>query len=123
MDVRKDSPGIRSANAAYIEKLLELILPPLRLAARGEGYAIAVHGSLARDIDLVAIPRTETARAPDLLIETMRGIIAGITGSCHKSSEVTEKPHGRKAWMLIHGGFHAEIDISVMPLRPDMEKK
>lgn len=32
------------------------ILPRLRVVAKGHGYALAVHGSLTRDFDLVAIP-------------------------------------------------------------------
>jgi hypothetical protein len=121
IDLRRECPGIRAANAAYITKLTELILPPIRMAARDMGYAIAVHGSMARDIDLVAIPWTETAQGAELLVETIRGIVCGVFGSCYKSEVATKKPHGRLAWTLIHGGFHAEIDLSIMPIVPKPE--
>jgi len=33
------------------------------------GYALAVHGSLARDFDLVAIPWAETVSAPEVVLD------------------------------------------------------
>lgn len=116
MDSRKECPTLRRANKAWIAEFIEEILPPIRLAARGLGYAITVHGSLSRDIDLVAIPWTESAHEPELLIQHIRGIIAGIAGRCCVTpNSPTEKPHGRKAYTFIHMG-EAEIDLSVMPL-------
>lgn len=115
-DPRKDSEGLRRAQKAYITAILEEILPPIRSAARGEGYAIAVHGTLARDIDLVAIPWTDAARDPDLLVQAIRGILAGIFGACYVSAEGTEKPHGRRCRMFHSHTMTAEIDLSVMPL-------
>ncbi|MBX4388511.1 hypothetical protein K4H03_20680 [Mycobacterium tuberculosis] len=114
-DPRKCSEGLRRAQRAYIEAILDEILPPLRRAAEAEGYAIAVHGSLARDIDLVAIPWTENARAPDLLVRHIQGILAGIFGACYISEGWTLKPHGRIAKTLHSHTMTAEIDLSVMP--------
>lgn len=114
-DPRKESDAIRSAQQAYISAILDHILPPLRRAAKAEGYAIAVHGSLARDVDLVAIPWADHARSPELLIGTVRGILAGIFGACYVSAEATEKPHGRKAWTFHSHTMTAEVDFSVMP--------
>lgn len=116
LEPQKDSSVLRSAQRAFIQQFLAEILPPIRLAAKGEGYAIAVHGSLERDIDLVAIPWTEGAREPGLLLQHIRGILAGATGRCYFSAEPTAKPHGRRAWSFHHGGFHADIDLSVTPL-------
>jgi hypothetical protein len=39
----------------------ELLIEPLRAVARSLGYALTVHGSLVRDIDLVAVPWTSDA--------------------------------------------------------------
>lgn len=114
-DPRKDSPALRRATRAYIDAILEEILPPLRRAAMAEGYAITVHGSLARDIDLLAVPWVDHARAPDLLITHVRGILAGIFGACYVSAEPTAKPHGRLAWTFHSHTMTAEIDFSVMP--------
>lgn len=112
---RKDSPALRRATRAYVEQLLEDLLPPLRLAARGCGYAIAVHGSLARDIDLVAIPWTAGAYTPDKLVERLLGVVAGVLGRAVAPGEWSDKPHGRKALTIITSG-PAEIDLSIMPL-------
>lgn len=74
------------------------------------GYAIAVHGSLDRDIDLVACPWTADAvDVWELLgaITSRRGLV--ITG-------VTKKPHGRIGFTL-EGRGAKTIDLSVMPLR------
>jgi hypothetical protein len=39
----------------------ELLIGPLREVARSKGYVLAVHGTLIRDIDLVACPWIENA--------------------------------------------------------------
>ena len=39
----------------------DILIPALCEVERRNGYAIAVHDSLERDIDLVAIPWTETS--------------------------------------------------------------
>jgi hypothetical protein len=43
-----------------------------RVVARSKGYALAVHGSLARDIDLVAVPWVEEAASAAELAEAVR---------------------------------------------------
>lgn len=53
--------------------LLDLILPPARIAAKKVGYAITVHGSLNRDIDLVAVPWREGAVGIDGLSKAVSG--------------------------------------------------
>ena|ERR1044071_8613234 len=114
--MRNDSPALREATKAFCTSLLSQIIDPMRLAARHHGYAIAVHGSLARDIDLIACPwREHNVSPPDELVKALCGAIGGITGSCLRQSEKTDKPHGRIAYTLIHGGFIGEIDLSVMP--------
>jgi hypothetical protein len=100
--------------------LLDLILPPARIAAKKVGYAITVHGSLNRDIDLVAVPWREGAVGIDGLSKAVSGAIAGVTGSCLEHDEWTDKPHGRKARTLLVycGQTHMDVDLSVMPTRP-----
>jgi hypothetical protein len=113
-DVRTDAPGERRAQRAYVDALLANLLPPMRLAARGCGYAIAVHGSLCRDIDLVAIPWAENADDEKMLVDRLLGVIAGVLGRA-TAQEWSDKPHGRKAVLIYHAGHGAEIDLSVMP--------
>lgn len=66
----------------------------LREVARAKGYALAVHGSMATDLDLIAAPWTDEAvGAHDLAIA-----IATAVG-CPLSAP-TEKPHGRLSWSI-----------------------
>lgn len=98
--------------------LLDLILEPMRSAAKNQGYAIAVHGSLNRDIDLVAIPWREGAMDADSLVDVICGAVTGAVGSCLKHGEEwTPKPHGRQARTLLVyvGQNHMQLDLSVMP--------
>lgn len=104
---------------AYNRALIGLILEPMRRAAKDCGYAITVHGSLDRDIDLVAVPWAEYNVADkDTLVLTLCGAIAGVVGRCNRSRDWTEKPHGRWAKILLVwcGQNTADLDLSVMPL-------
>lgn len=104
---------------AYNRALLNLILPPMRTAAKDAGYAIAVHGSLNRDIDLVAIPwREHNVWSMDSLLDALVGAMRGAIGRAHCHEKTwTEKPHGRRAKILLAwvGENSANIDLSVMP--------
>jgi hypothetical protein len=117
-DDRKDCPAIRRATKAFIEAFLAEVLPGLQLAARGCGYALTVHGSLARDIDLVAIPWTENADTAPLLVQRLCGALSASTGRAlqMREDDWTEKPHGRRAVTIILPGMCPEIDLSVMPI-------
>lgn len=103
---------------AYNRALLDLILPAMRRAAKDCGYAIAVHGSLNRDIDLVAIPwREHGVEGKDNLAQRIVGAVGGVTGRCHRRQEWTPKPHGRFALTILVwcGETTGQLDLSVMP--------
>jgi hypothetical protein len=107
--------------AAYNRALLDLILPPMQRVARGVGYALTIHGSLCRDIDLVAIPWVEHGVADrEELLTVLAGAIGGITGRCHRKKEWSEKPHGRSATTILAwcGETTANIDLSVISTVP-----
>lgn len=79
------------------EELIHII----REIARKHGWAIGVHGSLVRDIDLIAVPWTETASGAWDLFEEIRDTI----GAEHSSAQGDlRKPHGRQALMIIPKG-------------------
>lgn len=112
-------PAIREATGAFNRALLDAFLPAVREAARFKGYAVAVHGSLKRDIDLIAVAWTDQACEPDELITQVCGAIGGILGNCIQLTKPpTQKPHGRVAATLVHPGFAGEIDLSVIPPKP-----
>lgn len=94
--------------------------------AKDHGYALAVHGSVHRDLDLVAVPWIEEASEPDELIRAFK--LATRTVVTHEDFDhippefhPSQKPHGRVAYSLhvtnsgMYGGY---LDISVMPKRP-----
>lgn len=83
-------------------------------AARNQGYAVAVHGSRVRDLDLVAVPWRETAIDADSIADI---IAHAIPGEVQGKSE--PKPYGRVAYVIIpkwrHGFDMWYIDLSVIP--------
>lgn len=104
---------------AYNRALLDLILPPMRRVAKEAGYAITVHGSLNRDIDLVAVAWAEhNVWSIDKLIEALVGAVRAVTGRafCH-DKEWTVKPYGRRAKIILAwcGENTASLDLSIMP--------
>lgn len=82
--------------------------------ARDCGYALCLHGSMQRDLDLVAIAWTDEAIPAqglvDRLMEQHRLVqsISFVQGA--------PKPHGRVATVLMLSG-HYYIDLSIMPPR------
>jgi hypothetical protein len=119
----RDCPALRRAKAAYIEVLLKEMLPLMRMAARGLGYAITVHGSLCRDVDLVAIPWVEHPGKPEELVTRLTGVISAFAGRAVVNGDLTDKPHGRKALTIITAG-DTYIDLSIMPcVEPKTKEK
>lgn len=96
------------------------ILPRIRKAGKELGYAIAIHGTLTRDLDLLAVPWVAEAADPltlvNMIADTVGGFVVGDnTNECgHISDHPTEQPHGRMSWNICWGG-KALIDLSVMP--------
>lgn len=103
---------------AYNRALLDLMLPSMRRVAREAGYALTVHGSLNRDIDLVAIPWAEfNVWTPEALVQALVGAVRAVTGRCSVDKDTTPKPHGRVARSLHAwcGESTAHLDLSIMP--------
>ena len=106
----------------------DLLIGPLREVAREHGYALTVHGTLKRDIDLVAVPWVNTPSDPKVLSEAIRQraalinpigvafIIPAENDDYHKNGCPGLKPHGRLCWVYQLGGGPA-IDLSVIPPR------
>ena len=108
-----------------------VLLPALREAARRHGYALAVHGSLERDIDLIAAPWRDGAGDGAALVSCMFDVCKAVVGYVTWPAGWTEKetfappigslpnpdrkPHGRLGFSIILGAG-PYLDISVMPL-------
>ena len=79
------------------------------------GYALAVHGSLARDFDLIAVPWAESVTSPQTVIDE---IISGFYVRLIGEPEI--KNHGRVAYLLSIGHGCCAIDLSFFNL-PEVE--
>lgn len=85
-----------------------------RCVAWAEGYALAMHGSFTRDLDLIALPWAAHACEPEHLIRRIKDK----TGlEITVEPKAGEKPHGRLVWTLVFKEFNDPrfIDLSVMP--------
>lgn len=109
--------------------------------ARKHGYALSIHGTVTRDLDLVAIPWTAEAVPAEELRDALMAHIGavdyeGLTRrqfpdnedlvqqilrnererkqEPHDAAGACLKPHGRRAWNL-YMDFGAKVDLSIMP--------
>ena len=105
----------RGFPAAYVG-----LYAQLRDVAITNGYALAIHGSLARDMDLLAVPWTEHAiDAEELILKFVETLGLNVDEGITLLSPTNEicngvKPHGRLAWNIMLGN-NAYIDISITP--------
>lgn len=86
--------------------------PDLAKIAQQHGYALAVHGSLARDFDLIAVPWGQT-------LSPVSDVLAAITA--HFSVTVSPdspalRAHGRLAYTLNIGWGECALDLSFLPI-------
>lgn len=122
MDEHQRSPEVKTG-ASPVACLA--FLPRVVKIAKDHGYTLAVHGSLARDYDLIAVAWTHAARPPEELVQAFIDATGGFTiNDVHANPyDFTKrcpepKPHGRLAWS-IHLGGGPYIDLSVIPPEPD----
>jgi hypothetical protein len=99
--------------ANYAPVYAAALYPQWAEIAREHGYALAVHGSLARDFDLIAVPWRDEPLPSD-----PQAVINAIT-SKFAAKEVggppSAKPHGRRTYTLSIGFGECFADLSFMP--------
>jgi hypothetical protein len=80
--------------------------------AREHGYALAVHGTLGRDMDLGCIPWTQEARDPEIVVKaiTTKYYLRTVD---YRPAEL--KDHGRRVYTITVGFGECFIDLSFMP--------
>lgn len=83
----------------------------VRALAREVGYGIGLHGTMERDLDLIAVPWVQEAvSAPELAAHIAVGLNAFIL-----NDKVQDKPCGRWSCSIQIDGWFKVIDLSVMP--------
>lgn len=109
-------PMGRMASLPAASFIMPRFISTLRQAAFECGYALALHGSLIKDLDLVAIPWTPDAVGADDLVLCLINRIGAIL-----TSEDRSKPHGRMSFTvelarLPEMPAPGYIDLAVMPI-------
>lgn len=100
----------RKPKPSYAPVYAAAMYPELATLAKKCGYALAVHGSLQRDFDLIAIPWIDKPKPPEKLIAAIAKYFA-----LSQIGTVTQKPHGRTAYTLSIGFGHCALDLQFMP--------
>ncbi len=107
----------RRKPVSYPAAAYAFIVPLAQGIARPLGYCVSVHGSMNRDLDLLATPWTEEAVSAHLLHKALFEAFNPYTmdkASHEFHTRPEKKPHGRLAWtILLLDSCH--IDLSVMP--------
>ena len=78
--------------------------------ARSFGYTLAVHGSLSKDFDLIAVPWVEGAASPEAVIAEIEDQFA-----LKATGGLVLKPHGRLCQTMVFAGGDTFLDLSFMP--------
>jgi len=84
--------------------------PGLAAIFHRHGYALACHGSLARDFDLIAVPWAELVSSSDAVLKDVTTEYA-----LRLVGEPERRNHGRMAYTLSCGFGNCAIDLSFMP--------
>jgi hypothetical protein len=89
------------------------LYPKLAEVFRSHGYALAVHGSVGTDFDLIAVPWVDSAGDPDAVIAEVLSSFA--VTKFRDQSIPSERPHGRLAYKLALSFGDCALDVSFTP--------
>lgn len=89
--------------------LYAMVYAKLAEMARERGYAMAVHGSLAKDFDLICVPWTENVAEPQAVVDAITSRFA-----LRVIDSPAAKLHNRLCYTLSFGG-DVFLDLSFMP--------
>lgn len=79
-------------------------------AVRKHGYALAIHGSLQRDFDLICVPWAAYPSHSDVVVQDLTRTFA-----LTSAGTPTTKKHGRIAYTLAFAFGECSLDLSFMP--------
>lgn len=89
------------------------LYPQLAEIARTHGYALAVHGTMGRDFDLVCVPWTDEPSRPQVVVDEMTESF-----SIMQSGEPETRQHGRLVYTIVLQFGECFLDLSFMPTIP-----
>lgn len=114
---------VRIHSYDMLEDFYKSLIPKIREAARKCGYAIGIHGSMRRDLDLIAVPWVADHSDKDTLAREIARACTSLVPASFYWGDNPPKPCGRVAtsfaicWTEFdhprHGVGH--IDLSVTP--------
>lgn len=89
-----------------------VVYPKLAAIFQKHGYALAIHGSVGRDLDLIAVPWGKRPHSP-------KTIIREIEKSFYIAFPVTHRKmrHGRVAYTISISSGDCYVDLSFFPDR------
>lgn len=94
-----------------------VLYPQFRQVALNLGYTLALHGSMASDMDLVAIPWIENVASELDLVQAISNCIGDTVWKGHHFKDPTQRPHNRVTYTLsIFSDWY--IDLSIMKIYP-----
>lgn len=89
------------------------LYPQLAEVFRAHGYALAIHGSLANDFDLIAVPWVDMAAEPKTVIDE---VLKKFAVTMFKNQDIGDpRSHGRIAYKLALSFGDCALDISFTP--------
>lgn len=110
-------PVMKSESAEYPKSravFYSILWPSMRKAAIDLGWALALHGSLENDMDIMGMPWTEDCKSHQELAKAISDCLGDTVWREHRLTPHYTKPHGRVVYtMSIGGSWH--IDLSIMP--------
>lgn len=104
-----------------LEAFYREVLPAMRVAARAHGYALGVHGSMRRDLDLIASPWVAVHSDKNVLARSIQTAACGMSNERYDWESIPPKPCGRVGtvfpicWVEWTETSVGHVDLAVMP--------
>ncbi len=94
----------------YAPMYAAAMYPDLAEIFQSHGYALAVHGSLARDFDLIAVQWSDAVSKPEEIFKEIEA-----TYAVNVLRPFETKAHGRICYTVCMGFGHCSLDLSFFP--------
>lgn len=101
MNKRRLAASYKITTRDELQRFYVELLPKLRYVAYELGWGLGVHGSMRRDLDLIAVPWTKKARSVNILAQRLMKTGGGMAWpATYIRTNWRVKPRGRKAIAL-----------------------